>query len=452
MPTVVVASAFQALLGPKGLLNASLMGAFDLSSPPIALDRTIWAIFGAHVFYNYPVALRIVGGFWARIRPSYVEAGRMLGASGIQAFFRITLPLLWPAVISAGLLIFVFCFSSFGVILILGGPRFSTVEVEIYRQALHLFNLPAAALLSVCQIGFTFLVMWVYARMQLKAGAALTPTSTATYSRRPRGAGEILPVGGYLIFLIMLQVLPLVALVLKSLWVDGGFSMAYYAALFKNPAHSVFYAPPSKAVALSLSVAAGALAVALVVGGCAALFLSGPANRLVRLLDPLFMLPLSTSAVTLGFGFVVALSAPPLNLRASPLLPPLAHALVAFPFVVRCLLPTLRSIPGNLREAATLMGAGGFRLFLSVDLPLAGRALMAAAVFAFTISLGEFGATSFVARPQSPTMPLAIYRFLGQPGALNHGQAMAMSSLLMLVAIAGFFLIEKAGRPAGEVF
>jgi thiamine transport system permease protein len=155
------------------------------------------------------------------------------------------------------------------------------------------------------------------------------------------------------------------------------------------------------------------------------------------------MLPLGTSAVTLGFGFIIALDEPPLNLRASLLLLPLAHTLVAFPFVVRSLLPALRGIKPSLREAASVMGASPWRVWRQVDLPIVGRALLVGAVFAFTISMGEFGATTLIARPQTPTMPVAIYRFLGQPGALNYGQALAMSTLLMLVCAAGMIAIER---------
>jgi thiamine transport system permease protein len=78
-----------------------------------------------------------------------------------------------------------------------------------------------------------------------------------------------------------------------------------------------------------------------------------------------------------------------------------------------------------------------------VDLPIVTRAIVVGAVFAFTVSLGEFGATIFVARPQTPTIPLAIYRFLGQPGAINYGQAMAMSTILMVVTVVGFVFLEK---------
>lgn len=122
---------------------------------------------------------------------------------------------------------------------------------------------------------------------------------------------------------------------------------------------------------------------------------------------------------------------------------PIAHTLVAFPFVVRCILPTLRQIPESLREAATMLGASPAKVFRHVDLPIITRAILVGAVFAFSISMGEFGASAFVTRPHTPTMPVAIFRFLGQPGDLNYGQAMAMSSILMLVTCSGFWLIGK---------
>jgi thiamine transport system permease protein len=168
------------------------------------------------------------------------------------------------------------------------------------------------------------------------------------------------------------------------------------------------------------------------------------------LLDAFFMLPLATSAVTLGFGYIITFDTPPLNLRTSPLLIVIAHTLVALPFVVRSLLPALRSIQPVLREAAAVLGASPARVWREIDLPIAGRALLVGAVFAFTISMGEFGATLFIARPDTPTMPVAIYRFLDQPGALNYGQALAMSTLLMLVCAVGFIVIERFRVGGGE--
>jgi thiamine transport system permease protein len=155
------------------------------------------------------------------------------------------------------------------------------------------------------------------------------------------------------------------------------------------------------------------------------------------------MLPLGTSAVTLGFGYLIALDHPPLNLRASPWLLPLAHTLVAFPFVVRSLLPALRGMNPRWREAAGVLGASPARVMREIDLPIIARALLVGAVFAFTVSVGEFGATLLIARPDFPTMPVVIYRLLGAQGALNQGQGLAMSTILMAVSGLSFILLER---------
>jgi thiamine transport system permease protein len=233
------------------------------------------------------------------------------------------------------------------------------------------------------------------------------------------------------------------ALAIRSFLSEQGLSLVYYLALLENRAQSILYISPVAAIANSLAYALGATLIALTLGWFSAAFLVNRQGRVAGMLDPIFMLPLSTSAVTLGFGFIIALDAPPLNLRASLLLPAFAHALVAFPFVIRSLLPAWRSIPQSLREAASLLGASPLRTWLTVDWPILGRALLVGAVFAFAISMGEFGATLFVVRPQVSTMPLAIYRYLGHPGGMNYGQAMAMSCLLMVTTAAGFVLLEK---------
>lgn len=443
LPTVVVAAAFQALLGSHGIVNEWIAGLLDLPIGPLRLDHSVFFILLAHVFYNYTIVLRIVGGFWAQLDTSLAEAARMLGASPRQVFRKVTFPLLLPAILTASLLVFIFCFSSFGVILILGGPRYATLEVEIYRQAVYMFNLPMAAALSIIQILFTFVLMWAYTTLQRKTAVSLNPDIRPEKLRRASTFKDRFIIGGNLMVILVLLVTPLLALVLRSITTEGGWGLAYYRALFKNPQSSVFYVPPIDAVIYSLGFAALALLFAMTLGVLAATYLTKSNNRTGSFMDPIFMLPLSTSAVTLGFGFIIALDRPPLNLRTSLLLVPLAHTLVAFPFVVRSLLPALRSIPASLREAASILGASPAAVWRHVDLPIIGRALIVGAVFAFTVSLGEFGATVFTARPQTPTMPLAIYRFLGQPGAANYGQAMAMSSLLMFVTAAGFLTIER---------
>jgi len=389
------------------------------------------------------VALRIISAYWQNQPPDLEQAAQMLGASPQRAFWHITLPLLKPAITAAGLLVFIFSFTSFGVILILGGPRFATLEVEIYRQAVNLFNLPVAAALSLIQITFTFALMWVYTRTQSKIAHPIKLKSSLAIQRSIRTAKDRLVVGGNLAVMFILLGLPLLALVTRSLIGKAGFTLTFYRELFINRRGSIFFVPPGEAIFNSTAFALTTMLFAIVLGLSSALMLTQKQNRWAKWLDPLFMLPLATSAVTLGFGYIIALNKPPLNLRSSLILVPIAHTLVAIPFVIRSILPAIRGINPRLREAAALLGASPRQVWLAIDFPLIRRALLVGAVFAFTISMGEFGATVFIARPQTPTMPVAIFRFLGQPGALNYGQALAMSSLLMLVCTIGFVLIER---------
>jgi len=447
LPTVVVAAAFTALVGPRGILNTSLMGLFSLSEPPIALERTLTLILIAHVFYNYSVALRLISSFWANRSGRIEEAARVLGARGWRLWWHVTLPMLRPAILAAAALVFIFTFTSFGVILILGGLQFATLEVEIYRQAVSLFNLPVAAALSLVQIGLMFALMLAYTRLQRQAPTRVQ--STLRVARRPQTRREHLFLYINLVFITLLLFAPLIALTIRSFTAGTeGFTTRYYDQLSVNVRGSVLFVPPLEAVGNSLGFALATTVLALALGLITAYILSRRESRLNAWLDPLFMLPLATSAVTLGFGFLVAPLYARTGLRTSSALVPLVHTLVAMPFVVRSVLPALRGISPNVRGAAAALGASPVRVWRWIDLPLISRGLIVGAVFAFTVSMGEFGASLFLVRPDTPTMPVVIFRLLSQPGALNYGQALAMSSLLMLVCAGCFILIERL-RAAG---
>ena len=461
MPTLVVAAAFNALIGPRGWLNLGFMALLQTTTPPLDLSNTLAAILLAHVFYNTTIVVRLVGDFWAHLDPRLVSAARVLGADSRRAFLTVTLPLLAPALLAAALLVFIFDFTSFGVILVLGGPKFATLETEIYRQTINLFDLPRAAALSLIQLLCTFAFTFIYARLSARVTTPLTLRPQA-FTQKPLTTwraklGASLSVGA----LGLLLIAPLAALALRSVTrleaargeraqVQPGFTLDFYQELFVNRRDSIFYVPPFRAIGNSVGVAATTATLALVLGLPTAWALTRSSSpRLSRWLDSILMLPLGTSAVTLGFGFLLAFSKPPLAWRTSPWLLPLAHTLVAFPFVTRSLTPALRGIRPQLRRAAAMLGASPLQAFRAVDLPLIGRAVIVGGAFAFAISLGEFGATALVARPDFPTVPVAIYAFLSQPGALNYGQALALSTILMLVCGGGILAIESL--RVGEV-
>ncbi|MFJ6850240.1 ABC transporter permease [Streptomyces sp. NPDC091271] len=447
LPTVVVGTAFLALLGRGGFLD-ELWG--------VRLDTTVWAILLAHVFFNYAVVVRTVGGLWSQLDPRQEEAARVLGAGRLAAWRRVTLPALAPAVAAAALMVFLFTFTSFGVVQILGGPAYSTLEVEIYRQTAQLLDLPTAAVLTLVQFAAVGGILAVHAWTVRRRETALKLVDPAQTSRRPHGAGQRALLGGVLMTVLLLIVVPLGVLVERSLDTSDGYGFGFYRALQSADANgSTFLVPPLDAIGNSLRYALVATLIALVIGSLAAAALALPHPRLrssgryprsgplVRGFDALLMLPLGVSAVTVGFGFLITLDKPPLDLRTSWILVPLAQALVGVPFVVRTMLPVLRAVDDRLREAAAVLGASPLRAWREVDLPLVRRAVLVAAGFAFAVSLGEFGATVFIARPDNPTLPVAVARLLGRSGELNYGQAMALSTILMLVCAVSLLLLER---------
>ncbi len=471
LPTVVVAAGFNALLGPRGWVNLGLMKLFHLETAPIAIVGTLGVILLAHVFYNTTIVIRLVGNALAHLDPRLEQAARTLGADPPRVLNRLTLPLLRPSILAASVLVFIFDFTSFGVILLLGGPGFSTLEVEIYKQATQMFNLPLAGLLSLIQLLCTLAFSILYSRLVTRATAS-APRPAASNLRRARTWSQRLFVSSFCFFLLAFYSLPLASLPLRSLarleadlgqrgQVQYGLTGDYYTELFINRHDSIFYVPPFQAIGNSLGYAALTVLLSLALGFPVASALAHP-GRIERLLDPFLMLPLGASAVTLGLGFIVTFNKPlftfhfslytsHFSLITSPLLVPLAHTLIALPFVIRSLQPALASIPDRLRQAAASLGASPRRVWFAVDWPIVRRATLSAAVFAFTVSLGEFGASSLVVRPEYPTLPIAIARFLSQPGGMNYGQAMAMATILMLVCGAGILLIEKLRLPgAGE--
>jgi thiamine transport system permease protein len=434
LPTVVVASAFLALAGPRGLFGQHI----DPSG-------SLWAILVAHVFFNYAVVVRTVGGLWSHLDPSLEDAARTLGASRWRAFREVTLPLLRPAIVAAASITFLFTFTSFGVVVLLGGTRYRTLEVSIVRATRDLLDLRTASVLAIVQMITVVVLLVVLGRSGERESVRQRLLGQADVARPPASRGERLLLAANLMFMALLLGGPLAVLLERSLHTDAGYGLDFYRALQDAPQRAAILVSPLEAVGNSLAFATVATAIALVVGGMAAFALERR-GRGERLLSLGLMLPLGTSAVTVGFGFLIALDRP-IDLRASWWLVPCAHALVAVPFVVRITLPVLRSIDPRLREAAAVLGASPRRVWREVDLPIVRRALTVAAGFAFAISLGEFGATVLIARPDRPTVPVAIFRLLAQPGVAPFGEAMAMSVVLMVLTGTAILLIERFRLP-----
>lgn len=434
LPSVVVGVAFRTLLASNGWLGF------------LGLDGSWVAITAAMVFFNYSVVVRTVGSTWAQLDPRRGEAASALGASPVRVWWTVTLPALAPAIASAAAVVFLFCASAFGIVLILGGTRYSTLETEIYIQTVEFLDLPAASALAIVQLVVVGLCLYLSGRAQSRLQRSLGGNGRQLRFSLRRDLAAVVVTGIVAVGLV----LPLATLVVRSLRVDGAWSWGYYRALAATP--DVMTVSVWQSMLNSVSTAAKATVLAVGLGSVLSLILSRrPRSRVasngLRIVDALVMLPLGVSAVTVGFGFLITLDRPPLDLRTSPVLVPIAQAMVAIPLVVRVMLPSLRGIDPRQQEAAAALGAPPWRVLGTVDLPVLARALGLGIGFALATSLGEFGATSFLARPETMTLPVAIERLISRPGAQNYGMAMAASVVLALATVVIMMLAERARPP-----
>jgi thiamine transport system permease protein len=448
LPTVVVGVAFTALLGEGAPLGW------------LGFDQSFIAIVLALAFFNVTVVARTVGGFWGQLDPRAEQAARMLGASPARAFATVTLPRLAPALASAAALVFLFCATSFGVVLILGGRAFSNIETEIYRLTVQFLDLRSAAVLSVIQMIIVTAVLIASSRLRRRREQAVDMRFETTRLITPNRAH----LSAIIVFgctAVVLHALPIFALVQRSLRAsDGSFTWANYVHLVTPPESVRLNSTVIEAVWLSLQFAVQASLLAMVLGVLVTLVASRrPRQRWLRraieVFDGFIMLPLGVSAVTVGFGLLLTMHRPlglGFDLRTSSLLIPIAQALIALPLVVRTLVPVLRGLDHRQREAAVMLGASPLRIIGTIDLRVLSRPLGLALGFAFAVSLGEFGATAFLVRPDAHTLPVMVATLIGRQGAENYGMALAAAVVLGVLTAAVMLLAERwRGEVASEI-
>lgn len=413
LPTVVVGIAFSSL------------------SPASYQSGPVPLIF-AHIYLNVAIVVRVVGNRWEKLPTAFNDNAAVLGATPFTNFRSITFPLLRSSIIGAGSIVFIFCFSTYGAARVLAGPRFPTIETEIYRYAFFLGNMPQASALVVWQLFVILLVLALTYRQKsiFLAQRNLMPLSSERKFKRVvfSSAAALIAVG---------TLLPIAILFTDSLQSSQGFTFSHWAT---GDMWTSFLT--------SLGIALFAAVMALLFGTGSALAVAySPRTRFQMFVQALTSLPIVISAVALGLGYLLAFRSEPVNWRGSLWLIAVAHCAVALPFVVRIITPVAREIQPELRENALLLGASPWEVWKSIDLPFLLRPLAIAASFAFTISLGEFGASSLLTRRGHETLAMRIGQLLSRPGEQLQKQAITSACLLAFSCIAIALFVEYAVQP-----
>ncbi len=447
LPSILVVLGFVIFFGNNGFLNRIIMGITKQTDPPLRILYSMKAIILAHGFYNFPIVLRIVSSLWEKLDTTITTAAETLGAGKLRLFFTITLPQIVPAILASAALIFVFCFTSFAVILVLGGgPSFTTIEVEIYRQARISLNMDAAAALSI--VGIVITLFFVYLNVHFQAD--LTHYEQLKYSsgiyrkiKKPSPSART-AIAVYILILLVLVAAPVISVIIRSfLKTSGGYSYfttaAYGEILNQSPGN--FGLSVYGAVTNSLNYAFYTAIFAIILGTAISYILRS-GNRISKYLDTLFMLPVSVSSIILGLGYLKAVSVFNLQEAGSSLLIILAHTVIAYPFVTRSVKPVLDKIKPNLLYAALSLGQRPFRVFTDIELPLIKSAIFAGGAFAFAISIGEMNATILLAGENTLTIPIMIYRLIG---AYRYTAACALGAVLIIFTGLSFILMDYFG-------
>ena len=427
LPSVVLATAVAAVLGPSGLVDAR---------------GTWWAVIIAHLSFNLAVIVLVVGGAVADRGRSLDDAGRLLGVGPIRSLWRVTVPAVAPAIASAAAVVFLFCLTSFGVVVILGGGAVTTLEVEIWVRATRQYDLSGAAVLAVVQVVAVVAALGLHARVSRRAGAE----GGRSVRRHPAVTSERVAVVLASVAVALVAGVPLAAVAVRSFHVGPDLTFANWSGLGSvTQGTGLAISPVQVALTSFVTASVATVLAATVAVPVSALVAHRPGGAAERI----SLLPIAVSAITIGFGLVLVAGRPPVDLRRSWWLIPVAQALVAVPLVVRVVAPALRAVPRAAVDTAAMLGASPRARWWRVELPAVRGAVAGGAALAFVASLGEFGATVFLARPERTTLPVAIERLMSRPGPAGFGQAMALSCVLVLVCGAVLVVIDTVAERRG---
>ncbi|MFZ9927918.1 MAG: ABC transporter permease [Ilumatobacteraceae bacterium] len=424
------------LISMPFILPSIVVGVAFLQILPNNFHRTAFALILAHVYFNFGFASRLISARWLQIHPHLDDAARTLGASPLKLFRTLTLPLLSKAITNAALIVFTLCFTSYGVVRVLGGPSRSTLETEIYFRAMQLGDVSGAMLLSALQLVIIALLFVVTTKASSKKFEQSTrPTISRQKSLQTRKQKVI--AATIISIATLFAIVPVLAIALKSINTNSRFTTTAWRTVFTSPeiAQSITKTLIYAVIAMSLATLLGLLS------ACSVAY-----NNNFRFISGLTTLPIVISAVSIGLGIIITFDTQPFDWRGAQLMLPLAHTLVALPLVMRIISPVLQAIPDSLRQASSVLGASPRQTWLNIDFKIIRRAAISAAAISATVSIGEFGASSFLARRGAETLPVMISRLLSRPGDSLQSQAFALATLLVMFSLAMIFVVDSFAK------
>lgn len=403
-PTLVAGMGVLALFGERGLLWRGWQ------------DTPYLLLYG-NIFFNLPVAVRAAYQGFRQVPANRLAAAQTLGANAWQRLRHIEWPVLRPWLAGAGCLIFLYCFSGFGLALLLGGQRYATVEVEIYQLIAYELDMAHAAVLVWLVLAVTALAGGAYALLSRRThAAAVRPKPPAPPQTRMEKCLLAAVLGGLAFFCA----LPLLAVPWRAAGAGSSWQVLWDEDTRLAMWNTLRFTAVATLAAAVLGLAHAALA------------------RRIGAARGLTFLPFMVSPVCLAFGMLLCYPQATASLAMLAAL----YALLAYPFVTKDVLAAWDALPPAYTSAARLFGATPLQAACHVTLPLLRPALRRGLTLVAATGIGEFAATLLLSRPEWTTLTTLIYRYLGKPGAENYDKAAVLTVLLMVLAAAVFAVLD----------
>lgn len=437
LPAILAVLGFVIYYGNNGILNSALQAIN--SSWQLQILYSFKAIILAHVYLNFPVAFSLITGALLAMPDQEERASRLLGASEIKTFFRITLPKIKGTLIAAFTMVFLFCFPSFLIVMSLGGnPRFFTIEAEIYKRTYTDVNPASSAALSL----FSFLIMTTLLVVTGYGKEEKRVQRRKVHLKKVKGKYAVLAAVLCLLILLFMAP-PMLSILYRSFFTkDGAFTLKAWTDIAKLTRSGT--STSLRAVLNSLLIAGASSFCAMKLASTIAM---GSVRGKSSLISLLTSLPMAVGSVSLGLGLSFLSAILPFRSHAMAIIMIfLAHLVVVMPFAVRTTLPGARRIPERLPLAAKTLGGSAREAYRKIEYPLLKPYRRRAFAFAFALSLGEVNATLALGEGRVTTIPVLIYKLINQ---YNYQGASALAVILMAVAVAVFAIGESKGDSNG---
>lgn len=443
-PSIIVAFGFMMLYGRYGIVTKILRSI----GANIVLGEGLIGIVLAHAFFNTPMVMHIVASIWTSIDPELEDVARVLGGRGFYIFRRVILPQISTGILVAALLTFILCFTSFTIVLILGGARYMTLEVLMYMYYYTLFDKMKASSIALIQLliiaifSIAYFKVLIKYSITIKAGGLRIPT----YKKLVEKPKDLLHPQKLVLLIYIIAITIYLfspyAIIIRDAFFDpikdtfnlkgffGIFSLTrnpYYGSTIVNILiNTLYYAFLTVFIAVTLSLLV------------ARALREKPESSAI--LGAITVIPLGTSSITLGIGLLFAYGGTPLVTVFPWVLIVTSHAAIAMPFALRTIYNAITQIEPEIYEAADSLGADTLMKVFKIESPLLLPSIATAAALSAATSLGEFAATNLIARGDYITLTVAMYRLI----ATRQFQAAgAMGLVLVILSFLSFLITLK---------